>query len=317
MSGYQFTIAPATHVIRMNNPEQTHDDFRGFILEMETHRIVWHDDKNAPGHVLWLPCRLNDCPEMGFPRAMNALAQPTHLFGLDFDDAGNTIANITTALDALGCDYYLHTTMSYVPGEKEKCRAVIHVTDSIMSNEENKMLYNALVPHFDRFGLVMDKSCTNIARKFYVPGSNRATGIECESWAVQNRGPLDNASSSPLMANEHKRIARENVLRQMEKSAKAKAIHGKIINPQRPYFNHSGDYNVADPKEVAAYIGAESQGSVMASFIAHMVGYCGTRFGDNVVDDRTLLDALTSWTGKTSHDNLIKNIRDARQKYKR
>lgn len=311
MNGYHFTIAPNTMAKRIEQPTQTHNDFVGFTMAMEQYRKQWHDGKNAPGHVLWAPCRFDDCPENGYPRAMSSLAQPTRLIGLDFDDDTNTIDGVQRALDALGCDFYIYTTMSYVGGTTEKCRAVLH-GDKMLNADEYKMVYDELKTYFKINDIIIDRACSNISRKFYVPGNNKKTGYECFMTGEWERGPLN---VSTLLIGAKRRQICAKIHADGERSMLAERMAGRTVNHATPFYHGPYDHNIADTARVAAFMASSSRGAEMASMCAHMVGFCKTKFGPDVVSEHMMIDAITDWAGKTTHNNFTQNIQDAIKKY--
>jgi len=316
-AGYGFSTIPSIQQISPSNhhANDEYPGFLGFVMAMEGYAKQSHDGKHAPGHLLWMPCEFEICPEKKVRRCLNILAQPTRLFGLDFDDAGNTLDAVIGALEALNCDYYVHTSMSYIPGTAEKCRAVIHVRDLIHNNDKNAEVFRALVPHFAGHGLVLDQSCKNISRKFYVPGTNLKTGVDCMSYAVLERGALN---MTPFLEAERKRAHRAQVLVQMKRSEMARRLRGKTTNPvsQTPYYNTPYDQNIANQKKVQEFMGSASRGSMMASMAMHIVGYCNTRFGVGVVSESLMTQALEDMAGQTTHNAFAKNIADAVRAYK-
>lgn len=314
-NGYGFSTCRDIYGNGLRNiPDTENLGFVGFVQKMETYAQTWFSKKGAWNQPLWLPCQFDVCPDTRKMRCLNELAQPTHIFGLDFDDAGNTIAGVKTALDALGCDYYMHTSMSYQPGQHEKCRAVIHTNHLIMDNDDNKLTFSALNCFFTKNGLILDKACSNIARKFYVPGSNKQTSVKCHAHFELERGALD---MTTMLEKERKILHRQQIASQVSQNLRAikystaSQKNGKK-QPQNPYFNSYNDHNIADKKRVAAFMALSSRGSEMAEMAAHIVGYCAVRFGPNVVSSVMMEQALRAWAGNTSHNNFTKSITDAR-----
>lgn len=312
-NGYNFALCTNIYGHGLKNFPALDNEFIGFVEAMEymaeTQKYAGKGNKN---HHLWLPCWFSVSAETGKINCQNSLAQPTHLFGLDFDDEGNSIDRVKQVLDGLGCDYYMHTSMSYNPGQAEKCRAVIHTKDLIHDNAENKLLFDALQNQiFNPAGLVLDKACSNIARKFYTPASNTLTNVKCYRWFELQRGPLDTASMLNI-EREKQELAR--IMREIEQGEKLRAFIGKVIEfrDEKPFYHGVNSHNIANPEKVQWFISLPSRGSQMATMAAHIVGYCATRFGPHVVPSDLMEQALSDWAGKTTHNSFAKNIADAR-----
>lgn len=311
-TGYGFSLVQNVEGWGLQNVPVLQFGFVGFVALMEGYSRRWFSKKGAWNHPLWLPCQFSVCPEKNKIRCLNSLAMPTRLFGLDFDDAGNTITGVKSVLDALGCDYYLHTSMSYKPGQAEKCRAVIHTSELLMDDADNKLLFAALRRLFSKHGLTLDDACKNIARKFYVPGSNQEYGVECWSHFELERGPLDIAG---MMQAERDRAKRAVAMQNIQQSFRTKRAGEYAVSNEQaePYFQDMFHYNIANPERVTSFMALTSRGSAMASMAAHIVGYCKQRFGPYVVPSDMMEQALREWAGKTSHDQFANNIADARK----
>ena len=100
-------------------------DFEDFVSQLHDYSENVYRDKGSYGHRLWIPTTFNRSPELDeydvptgkmIFRARNVDARPTRLFGMDFDDAGNKFDDIWDVMEALECDYYMHTTLPHVPG---------------------------------------------------------------------------------------------------------------------------------------------------------------------------------------------------------
>lgn len=296
-------------------------DFVDFVDILSRGASVWHEHKKAETLKLWLPCQFNLCPDRSYPRCMNDLAKPTRLLGLDFDADETRFSAVQKGLDELGCDYYIHTTMSFQPGVNERCRGVIHLHTTMETAEDYRLMYLAMMEFFGSRGQVLDAACKNISRKFYMPGSNRSTGHRCVDSAALERGPLDatpfiqKAREDAALKEAMRMLERSETLSLMAKTAGKQGLDGIAGHSAKPYYNHAHDHNIANRDKVQWFMTLDSRGSGMAHMASHIVGYCAKRFGPHVVSTDMMVTALTDWSGVTTHNNFAQSIIDARKRH--
>lgn len=292
-------------------PSHSFDDTIGTLRALDEQV---YPDKNDSDHLMWFGTTFNIDPETGKQECKNDLANPTCLFGLDFDDTTNKISDVKKCLESMGCDFYIHSTMSYIPDVKEKCRAVIHLSQPVHNNVENVLVFNTLQHQvFGPKNLVLDRACKNIARKFYTPAKNtRNGGVYFEHWEF-GRGAFDVSAMVTIEKQKQKRLMLNKQIQQNFKTTKflnTKRKH-RSTNTQ-PYFNSVSDFNIADHTKANGYMSQISKGGFIVGFANHMVGYCQTRFGS--VDETMLVYALDEFSGGssgTTHNNFRQIIRDA------
>ncbi|OUJ15026.1 hypothetical protein HK28_10555 [Acetobacter sp. DsW_063] len=310
MSLFNFSIIAAVDAYECKNvPCDSFNEFAQFMTEQAEKR-----EFPGKGGPLWLPCSFTWDAQTSTFHPVNALAKPTCLFGMDFDDDGNTWTNVQAALDELDCDYFIHTTMSYVPGSKDKARAVIPLTTPINDNDQNKLLFDA-VQNMWSGKLKLDAACSNIARKFYIPATNTQTGHKCVHRHVNNRGAYD---PTGIIAQASRQRAKAILAARMKQSANAKRAHGKIVKSHgSPYWNGLTDQNLFSPlgkcRKLADEISTQaSKGAYAAKFACTLVKATNGRF-PNGVDDQILEKALADVLHGSTHNNFAQLIRDARR----
>jgi len=320
IGGYDYATVEGMTARPVN---RTASDFEDFVSQLHEYSEDVYRDKGAYGHRLWIPTTFNQSPEMDendIPtgkmifRARNIDARPTRLFGMDFDDAGNKFDDIWDVMEALECDYYMHTTMSYVPGVSDKCRVIIHVKDLINNNTENAEHFRALQNQFTPLGLVLDAACKNISRKFFVPSRNRKLGgfFRCEG--NLERGALDMAAFLEL---ERDRAWKQKIREDGEREARLAKMSLAALNRNHgvPYYYSPTDQNLIKQEHVIAFMSLPSRGSEMAAMAMRIVASCYRRFGAGAVSELMMAEALADMAGNTSHDNFEQSIRDAMRNF--
>ena len=97
-------------------------------------------------------------------------ANPSNLFALDFDDAGN---DIDTVIKILGdSSYLLYTTSSHTQ-EHHKFRVMLKLDTYINNNEESHAAFKIISDRFAIFGMTLDTACKDISRRFFLPAYDK------------------------------------------------------------------------------------------------------------------------------------------------
>ena len=93
-------------------------------------------------------------------------ANPTSLIALDFDDVGNDIERAKDFFD--GHAIFLYTSYSHTK-DHHKFRVMLKLDIEITNNEESHIIFSIIERRLKDYGLILDRQCKDISRRFYLP----------------------------------------------------------------------------------------------------------------------------------------------------
>lgn len=127
-------------------------------------------------------------------------ANPTFLFALDFDDAGN---DITIAEEFFKDNaFFLYTTYSHTE-QHHKFRVIIVLDDVIHNNEDSHMVFKILENRLKQVGLTLDTACKDISRRFFLPAYDKNGNVPTMTF---NEGNLIEIKNDLDIAREEKSL---------------------------------------------------------------------------------------------------------------
>lgn len=92
-------------------------------------------------------------------------AQPTSLYGFDFDED----SRIDTALSVFkDYNFFLYSSYRHTE-EQNKFRVIVELDMTVHDNNESHILFGVMKRRLEKKNLLLDKVCKDITRRFYLP----------------------------------------------------------------------------------------------------------------------------------------------------